>query len=76
MHLSMVCRIPGADVGERRGNYCRNFPQGVGTQSGLSQSTEIAYTFSIVLLNVFGKFFVNSTDTHISFSHTVHNRKI
>ena len=50
-----------AYLGERRGIYRQNLPQGVGTQSGLSQSTEIAYTFSIILLNVFGKFFVNST---------------
>ena len=40
---------------------------------GLSQSTQIAYIFSFVVVK---KSFVNSTDTHISLSHTVHNREI
>ena len=47
-----------------------------GTWSGLSQSTQISYTFSAVVLNVFGKFFVDSTDTHTYLSHTFHNREI
>ena len=42
--------IPGTDVGERRGICHRNLPQGVGTWSGLSQSTQTACTFSFVVL--------------------------
>ena len=31
---------------------------------------------SFIVLSVFGKFFVNFTDNHISLSHTVHNREV
>ena len=34
------------------------------------------YIFSFIVLSVFGKFFVNSTDIYVSLSHTVHNREI
>ena len=63
---------------EKRGGFVvRIFPEGVAsTQSRLSQSTQMAYTFSFVVLNVFGRFFVNSTNTHISLSHTVHDKEI
>ena len=65
--------IPGADVGEMREICRQNLPRGVGTKLGLPQ---MAYTFSFAMLNVFGKLFVNSTNTHISLSHTVHDREI
>ena len=46
----------------------------VGAQSGLSQSTLMAYTFSFV--NCLWKTLVNSTNTHVSLSYTVHHREI
>ena len=67
--------LHGMDVGERRKTCRQNVLQGVGTYPGLSQSTQMAYRFSFVVLNVFGKFFVNSANTHY-LSHTVHDKEI
>ena len=43
--------IPGVDVRESRGLCHQNLPQGVGTWSGMSQSTQMTYTFSFIMLN-------------------------
>ena len=45
---------------------CRN-------SRGLPQSTQMA---QFIVLNVFAKFFVISTNTHITLSHTVYDREI
>ena len=60
--------IPGANVRERRGG-CH--PQGVGIYSAI-HSNCLYILFCYVKCH--WKIFVNSTDTHISLSHTVHNR--
>ena len=42
----------------------------------LNIPAQMPYTCSLIVLSVFGKFFVNSTTPHISLSHTVHYKKI
>ena len=39
-------------------------------------STQMVYTFSFIVLKVLRKFLVNSTNTHISLSHTAHDMEI
>ena len=77
VRLSMVCPscIPGVYVGEKEGG---NLPSKSSPWDWYSvgivpiHSTDI----HIFFLNVFQKFFVNSANTHISLSHTVHDREI
>ena len=58
--------IPGADVGERRG-ICRwNLPPRDWYLVGNSLKLLL-----FVVLEMSEKFFANSTDTHLSLSHTV-----
>ena len=60
--------IPGADVGERRGII---FPNGL----VLSPNPLKLHIYSLLLsLEIY--IFWNFSDTHISLSHTVHNREI
>ena len=69
MHLSIV--YPTLQM---LGDLLSESSLRVGAQSGLSQSTLMVYTFSFV--NCLWKTFVNSTNTHVSLSYTVHHREI
>ena len=69
---------PGADVGEIGGGFAvKIFPEGLVLSWDCPNLLELHnYIFTFVALNVCGKFIVNSTDIHISLSHTVHDRQI
>ena len=70
MRLSMAY-LGHADVGKRRGYVVGIFPDGwclVPIYSNI-----YVYIFSFVVLSII---FGNSSDTHISLSHTVYNREI
>ena len=75
MRLSMAY-LGHADVGKRRGYVVGIFPDGLVLSPNLLKYIYIyiyIYIFSFVVLSII---FGNSSDTHISLSHTVHNREI